>query len=53
MRQTLALLLCLSTGIVEAQLLDNNLKVVDLSDLTGPLPLDVVSTTQILWQTED
>ena len=34
-------------------LLDNNLKCVDLSDLKGPLPLDVVSTTQILKQTED
>jgi len=35
------------------QELDSNLQVVDLSDLDGPLPLDVVSTTQILWQTED
>ncbi len=34
-------------------LLDNNLKCVDLSDLKGPLPLDVVSTTQILKQTEN
>jgi len=33
-------------------LLDNNLKCVDLSDLKGPLPLDAVSTTQILKQTE-
>lgn len=33
--------------------LDNNSQVVDLSDLDGPLPLDVVSTKQILWQTED
>ena len=34
-------------------LLDNNLKCVDLSDLKGLLPLDAVSTTQILEQTED
>ncbi|MFP6571046.1 MAG: hypothetical protein VB674_00370, partial [Vicinamibacterales bacterium] len=33
--------------------LDNNLKCVDLSDLKGPLPLDVVSSAQILKQTED
>lgn len=34
-------------------LLDNNLQVVDLSDLTQPLPLDVVSTKQILKPTEN
>jgi len=39
-------------GLAHA-ILDNNLKVVDLSDLSGPLPLDVTQTTQILWQTED
>ncbi|MAE65432.1 MAG: hypothetical protein CMJ18_14270, partial [Phycisphaeraceae bacterium] len=33
--------------------LDPNLQVVDLTDLDGDLPLDVVNTTQILWQTED
>jgi len=33
--------------------LDGNLQVVDLTDLDGDLPLDVTSTTQILWQTED
>lgn len=33
--------------------LNINSQVVDLSDLDGPLPLDVVSTKQILWQTED
>ena len=33
--------------------LDNSLQVVDLRDLTGDLPLDVVSSTQILWQTQD
>ncbi len=33
--------------------LDNNLQVVDLSDLVGPLPLDVLSTRQVLRQTED
>jgi len=32
--------------------LDGNLQVVDLSDLEGPLPLDVVSTRQILWRSE-
>ena len=38
---------------VSSDRLDNNLQVVDLSDLDGPLPLDVASTTQILRQTED
>ncbi|MBC8291275.1 MAG: twin-arginine translocation signal domain-containing protein [Planctomycetes bacterium] len=33
--------------------LDNNLQVVDLSDLKQPLPLTVNSTKQILKQTED
>ena len=33
--------------------LDNNQQVVDLRDLNGPLPLDNVSTKQILSQTED
>ena len=33
--------------------LDNNLQVVDLTDLDGNLPLDIISSTQILWQTED
>jgi hypothetical protein len=32
--------------------LDNNLKCVDLSDLKGDLPLDVVSSTQILRRSE-
>ena len=32
--------------------LDNNLKCVDLSDLTGPLPLEVARSTQVLRQTE-
>ena len=35
-----------------ARRLDNNLQCVDLSDLQGPLPLDVVSTKRILTQTE-
>ena len=35
------------------QLLDNNLQVVDLSDLTGDLPLNVTGTTQILQQTQN
>ncbi len=46
----MTILLC--GGMAHAILLDNNLKVVDLTDLTGPLPLDVTQTTQILWQTE-
>jgi len=33
--------------------LDNTLQVVDLTDLQGELPLDVISTQQILRQTED
>ena len=41
----------LAMGLVG--MLDNNLQVVDLSDLTGDVPLDVVSTTQILSQTEN
>ncbi len=41
------------TAAEKPGLLDNNLKCVDLSDLKGPLPLDVVSTQQILKQTED
>ena len=36
-----------------AQPLDNNLQCVDLSDMKGRLPLDVVSTRQVLKQTED
>ena len=35
------------------KLLDNNLKCVDLSDLKGPLPLEAISTKEILKQTED
>ena len=34
-------------------MLDNNLKVVDLTDLEGDLPLDLVETIQILDVTED
>ncbi len=33
--------------------LDNNFQVVDLTDLDGDLPLDVLSTKQVLKQTED
>lgn len=33
--------------------LDNNHQVVDLTDLAGDLPLDVLSTNQVLRQTED
>ena len=33
-------------------MLDKNVKCVDLSDLAGPLPLDVTSSVQVLWQTE-
>jgi hypothetical protein len=32
--------------------LDKNLQVVDLRDLDGDLPLNILSTTQILWQSE-
>ena len=39
-------------GTAGRKLLDGNLQVVDLSDLDKALPLDVVSTTQILRQTE-
>ena len=35
------------------QRLDNNLKCVDLSDLSGDLPLDVTSSRQIIERTED
>ena len=35
-----------------ARQLDNNLKCVDLSDLAGDLPLDVVRSTEILRRTE-
>ncbi len=34
-------------------MLDNNLNVVDLTDLGGPLPLDIVETIKILDVTED
>ena len=34
-------------------MLDNNLNVVDLSDLDADLPLDIVETKQILSLTED
>jgi hypothetical protein len=33
-------------------LLDNNLRCVDLSDLTSSVPLEVTRSTQILWRTE-
>ncbi len=33
--------------------LDNNLNVVDLTDLDGELPLETVATTQVLQRTED
>ena len=42
-----------ATSAAVSGLLDNNLQVVDLSDLDGDLPLDVVSSTQILWQTQN
>ncbi len=40
-------------GIAVDKRLDNNHQVVDLTDLDGELPLDVVRTRQILRQTED
>ena len=50
----IALLMGLTATAAEKPgLLGNNLKCVDLSDLIEPLPLDVVSTKQILKQTED
>ena len=49
-----ALLVVLTAAAAEKPiLLDNNLKCVDLSDLKGPLPLESVSTKQILKQTEN
>lgn len=50
-------LLCCTRGAgVDAAdapvMIDPNTKCVDLSDLTGDLPLEVVRTTQILWQSE-
>ena len=35
------------------KLLNNNFQIVDLTDLEGDLPLDIVSTRQVLKQTED
>ena len=61
MRELLALGLlgCLSAarggnmnGPAVARMLDNNLRCVDLSDLTSSVPLDVAQSTQILWRTE-
>jgi len=47
----------LSSGVVlragEDSTIDQNLGVVDLSDLDGELPLDAVSSTQILSRTEN
>ena len=45
--------LCYSKEASSQAILDNNLQVVDLSDLDGDLPLEVVSSTQILWQTQN
>ena len=47
-----ALLLVPTSRSQAAGLLDNNLKVVDLRDLDGPLPLDVTSSKQVLWHSE-
>ena len=41
------------SGQMAWAMLDSTLQVVDLRDLVGDLPLDVNSTTQILWQTQD
>ena len=51
-RQGAASAQAMSNIAAAAGLLDNNLKVVDLSDLVGDLPLGVDSTTQILNVTE-
>ena len=48
-----ALVLCLALSVCSAGLPDGNLQCVDLSDLDADLPLDAVSTNQILWQTQD
>ena len=48
-----AVMVFLLSGQIAEAGLDNNLQVIDLRDLAGDLPLDVVSTTQILWQTQD
>jgi hypothetical protein len=51
---TLALLMGLTaTAAEKPRQLDNNLKCVDLSDLKGLLPLEAISTKEILKQTED
>lgn len=53
----LALLLwpaqAIAAEVSPAPRLDNNLKCVDLSDLQGELPLDVIRSTTILRQTEE
>ncbi len=43
----------LSHGTESSPPLNRNLRVVDLSDLNGDLPLDISSSSQILWASED
>jgi len=48
-------LVVMLSGIQQAHsqaILDNNLNIVDLSNLDGDLPLEVNSTARILWKTE-
>ena len=40
-------------GAAPPNMLDGNLQVVDLSDLSEPLPLSVDDSAQILWRTQD
>ena len=53
MRQIIISISLLLVSVGSSAALDNNLQVVDLSDLDGDLPLDVVSSTQILWRAQD
>ena len=45
--------LLLNLASVQATPIDNNLQVVDLTDLAGDLPLNATSTMQILLRTQD
>ena len=47
------ILICTPQSVWSQTSLYNAMNIVDLSDLNGDLPLDVVSSTQILWQTQN
>jgi len=49
----MAFVLLLGLVTRQAASLDNNLQVVDLTDLAGDLPLNASSIVQILWRTQD